>query len=127
MNGPYVSSSNGFQYYDTASATANTANSSTTPSLLAGMTKTPPAGVYFVSFSTTVTTTLAANATFALYVGGVLVAHTVRTVPHNSCPSFTAFVTVAGNQAIEVRWNVDNGASVGTTRQRTMTLLGVGA
>lgn len=118
------------------SATADTTTTSAVDVRINGMVNTsPPAGVYLVWFDTTVDhSNQSVPITVSIYVGGVQVAASVRSVitrtnalGANSCTaciSTRAKVTVNGSQDIEVKWNRGN-AGTATAHQRTFSGLRV--
>lgn len=93
---------------------------------MAGMTLTPVAGVYNVSFSGSFNSnTNGSNVWVCLFVGGVQVAHSERAVIPQfattlSFASITlnlmtqAWATVNGSQAIEVKWKITGGGTAST-------------
>lgn len=116
----------------TASATAGTG----ADALLTGMTSTPPAGSYFVSFSCDVNSaTSGVVVSVSIYVGGTQKADSLRKIMPFAGGTLTAgsqragvvtngVVTVNGSQAVEIRWSASAGAP--TAAARTMNLLKVG-
>ncbi len=93
---------------------------------MTGMTLTPIAGTYKISFSSSFTSNAAALdaiISVSLYVGGVQVAHSVRTCEPtfssgllagsqiNAPLATQAMATVNGSQAIEVRWKITGGGT----------------
>lgn len=116
-----------------ATATADTTNAGTlvTPNVMTGMTLTPDAGTYLVSFSTNVDHSAQSIAVVvSLFVGGTQDADTVRApVPRfnalganslNPGVSITALATVNGGQAIDIRWGTASGTA--TAHQRTLAI-----
>lgn len=116
----------------TASATAGTG----ADALLTGMTSTPPAGSYFVSFSCDLNSpTAGVVISVSIYVGGVQKSDSLRKIMPFAGGTLTVgnqrvgastngVVTVNGSQAIEIRWSASAGAP--TAADRTMNLLKVG-
>ena len=106
--------------------TASTTNPNTSDTVITGLTLTPPAGDYTATFDSTVdSTTNARLHTFSIYVNGVQVASTVRTIftdtaKYQSISIKSGKLTVNGSQAIDVRWAMS--AGVGTIYQRIFTL-----
>jgi len=119
-------------------ATASTTSTSASDVLISGMTITPAAGTYFVSFSAVFTNTgTDGNVSVSLYSGGAINSHSERTftpqfgagglggTPSIEIPVHTqAIITVNGSQAIETRWRRSTG-TMGTTT-RSMTIIKVG-
>lgn len=118
-----------------ASATATTTTTSGSDVLMDSMTLTPNiAGDYSVNFSTTLSSNnTGADIFVSIYVGGVLVADSVRTAsPQFSSGGFggspslnfpistNGEVTVNGSQAIEIRWR--RSAGTASALQRTLTI-----
>jgi hypothetical protein len=103
---------------------------SLTDVLIPGMTVTPAAGTYLVSFDTsTVNSGNGSERNFInLYSGGAVVSGTERRVGISgggvTTVSTHAVVTVNGSQAIEARWRVI--AGTGTVYQKRMTLIRLG-
>ena len=96
-----------------ATATASATTASNSDVLVTGMTVTPAAGTYYVSFSgsfsndTALTTT-----TVSVYVNAVQVADSVRTFTPTTAATETEVIhtqataaVVHGSQTIEIRWN----------------------
>lgn len=123
-------------YYNTAISTTNMALASTTDVLVTGMTITPPAGIYHVSFNSSINMGTA-NATYgcAIYVGGTINNESNRAlrVGTSSLGTFTpgtlafttgGIVTVDGTQAIEIRARRSTGTT--TIQNRTMVITRVG-
>ncbi len=113
----------------TATATAST--TSTSYVLITGMTSTPVAGTYSVSFSTTIQgDTAAQDMEVALFQDGNLITHTERSADFESgaqgddlhYPTHTqALMTVSGSQAIEARYKTSAGTI--SAFQRSLFLL----
>lgn len=121
-----------------ASATASTTTTSGSNVLINGMTLTPVAGTYKVSFSTTLqSNNTDADIFVSLYANGVQAAHSERECspqfssgglggnPSLSWPIATqALLTVNGSQAIEARWR--RSAGTATALERTLIIVRVG-
>jgi hypothetical protein len=115
--------------YQIVTATTDDTTTSTTDTLIAGMTLTPAAGTYLVNFSTTVLNS--ANGATRLFVsiwsGGAQVPHSERNIGINAANTAvhtSAVVTVNGTQAIEARWRAVAGTN--TAHQRSLTILRIG-
>lgn len=128
-----------------AAATNDIQTDSTVDVFMPGMTLTPPAGTYYVSFSTTLSndvgvSTTGAETFISIYVGGSQVAASERISEQPSLvgelipvglglssqemvASTNAIVTVDGTQSIEIRWRVSNGT--GTARERILNIIQV--
>lgn len=115
-----------------AEATADTTTTSTTDVLVAGMTLTPAAGTYKVSFTSSVEVTVAGATTFpSIYVAGVQEASSEREIQRTGflggllSQGFAceAIVTVNGSQAIEGR--IRTTAGTATIHERTLTIVEV--
>lgn len=113
------------------SATADTTTTSTTDVLMNTMTITPVSGTYMVLFSSTVDHSAQSVAVVvSIYVGGSLIANSVRSpIPRfNGVGAITLTpsvvtngkVVVNGSQAIEIRWKTASGTA--TAHQRTMDI-----
>src|SRR3989344_3007957 len=116
-------------YVSQASATADTPLTSATYTLLGGMTLSPAAGTYGALFSTSADGVSGSIIDTALFVGGVQVAHTERSMTQEASIPSTEFahailakVTPTAGQAVEVRWKNSGTAGVITAHQRTLTL-----
>lgn len=113
-----------------ATATVDDTTTSTTDTLLGGMTITPAAGTYLVLFSTsTVNSGNGAERNyFSVYSGGSQVSGTERKVGVGggaySLAATQGVVTVNGAQAVEIRWRVI--AGTGTAAARKMILVRMG-
>jgi len=113
--------------HQTVTATADDTTASTTDNDIAGMTITPAAGTYFVSFSSSMNSS--GNGTTRMFVsiyGGVTqVAGSEREVGISGAanvPVHTqAVVTVNGSEAIEARWRAAVGTA--TAHDRSMTII----
>ena len=116
---------------DTTGSTTSTNTTSTTDVSLLSLT--PPAGSYFVKFSTTVTNgSNNATVTASIYAGGTQNSNSERSiVPRASNTQFTillethAIVTVNGAQAIETRWRTSGGTA--TSNRRSMDIIRIGS
>lgn len=115
----------------TASATAPTGSDA----LIAGMTVTPLAGTYYVSFSCDISSgSSGAAISVSVYVAGVQVTQSLRKIIPFSGGTLTsgsgrgamytqALASVNGSQAIEIRWSTSNAGP--TAADRNMILLKV--
>lgn len=116
-----------------ATDTVDTTNAGTvgTPNVMTGMTITPDAGTYLVSFGTHVDHSAQSVAVVvSLFVGGVQDTDTVRApVPRfnalganslNPGVAISALATVNGGQAIDIRWGTASGTA--TAHQRTLAI-----
>lgn len=113
------------------SSTTNATTSSTTDELMTGMSITPGAGDFRVSFSGTVSNSGANNSTIVtLYVGGVAIQKTARrfalgggqTSSMAATVAFTTEVTVSSDtDTIEVRWRASGGTSTVNERNLYVT------
>lgn len=110
-------------YHAVATATASTSTTSGTYALMSGMTFTPPAGTYLVSFNTVLQESNNGEMIYvAIYVGGAIVTASQRMIQqsrwnNSSIPIATsAVVTVNGSQAIEVRWYRSGGTATALER-----------
>lgn len=117
-----------------ATATADTTTTATvgSPALMNGMTITPSAGTYLVTFGTTVDHSAQAVAVVvSLFVGGVQDTDTVRSpLPRFNAigaqslsPEVTiiAIASVDGTQAVEIKWGTASGTA--TAHQRTLNVI----
>lgn len=112
-----------------AIATGSITNTSTSDILATGMTLTPVSGIYDVDFSSTMgNSTAGSNVLASIYVGGVQVASSLRTITSAAANRdgfvCVAQVTVNGSQAIEGRWSVV--ANTGTMLDRVLRIRKVG-
>jgi hypothetical protein len=110
-------------YSDSASSTTSTTTTSATYELMAGMTITPPAGKYFVSFSTTFEhSNNGETIQYTIYAAGSQIVASERTVTsprwvNADYPAMTgAIVTVNGSQAIGVGWRTTSPTATALTR-----------
>ncbi len=114
-----------------ASATVDDTSISLTDVLIAGMTLTPTAGTYLVTFSSSVLNSGngATRLFVSIYSGGTQVAHSEREIgvsgAANSCVQSGAIVTVNGSQAIEARWRAVAGTN--TAHERSLVIVRLGA
>ena len=109
--------------------TVQTSSSSFT--LIPGMTTTPPAGTYYASFSTSgASWTGDINGNYAIYVDGSKVGHSERLHDYKSLSDAyvtfhtQAIVTVTGSEAVEVRYKTNQGLF--RMRERSLILLNLG-
>jgi hypothetical protein len=118
--GGYVSIISQGLYNVEETFTSAITTTSTTDVVMTGMTITPPAGTYFVSFVTWVTNTTGnSQATVSIYSGGVQKASSVvKGAPftgavggaNDGMPLAThGIVTVNGSQAIAIEWHTASG------------------
>lgn len=113
---------------DLATATADTAVSNSSYTLLSGMTLTPAAGAYLVWFTSSVESSSVTDLTFlSIFVGGSQVAASEietdsKTANEADAVQCVARVVVDGTQAIEVKWK-NNGAATATAHERTLIAL----
>lgn len=102
--------------------TANITTTSTTDVVLTGMTTTPAAGTYLVTFSTWLTHSNGnATVTMSIFAGGAQAASTARTTlpfsgavgsANNGLEAGTnGIVTVNGSQAIALEWHTSTGTA----------------
>jgi hypothetical protein len=110
-------------YSDSATAATTTTTTSATYEAIAGMSITPPAGKYLVSFSTTFEHTNNGDSIqYAIFVAGTEVTGSVRTVTsprwvNADYPgATTAIVTVNGTQTIGVGWRTTGGTATALDR-----------
>lgn len=118
------------------SATSSATTTSGSDVLMTTMTVTPSQGTYLVIFTGVVQQNSAGNsATLSFYIGGTQDATSIidfapfdggaLSATTASCCAVTHGVyTVAGAQAVEVRWHVS--AGTGTVFQRKLTLIKIG-
>ena len=112
-----------------ATATANATTTSATYALLTGMTLTPGAGDYILSFTTSVECSSDSDNFFQVFVNGVAVAHTERlfrsessiTDIPNNISIYAYLPSVGESQAVEIRWQRTS-AGTSTCYERTLTL-----
>lgn len=117
-----------------ASDSASTAATSTTYVTIAKMTLAPAAGTYLATFSCSFRPALVANVTFycAIFVNGVIVAHSERTMMNMNSGSITldipchsqAKVVVNSSQVVDVRYKSSVANSI-TAKARSLSLLEV--
>lgn len=115
--------------YKSVSSAVATTTTSITDVLTEGMTITPKAGTYLVSFSSQfsnlVATPATAIASFSIYVNGIQITDSLRKLTSliNASPvELQSIVTVASGQAIEVKWNIDSVANSLSLGNRTLIL-----
>lgn len=119
-------------YADEVSATAGMSINSASDVLITGMTITPPAGTYRVTFEAPVTNSAAGSTIgFAVYAGGTINTNSNKTFTTISTLGnggyyygTTGTVTVNGSQAIEIRGRRSSGTT--TVLVRTMQITRVG-
>lgn len=121
--------------------TGSVTTSSSTPSVIGGMTVTPPKGTYVVTFNGGIYTAGAsATGDFGIYVGGSLLTETRRdiscnltllgglvTISLNSIGVGTntgSQIDLDGTQTIDVRFRSTNGGTIGFN-ERVVTLIKV--
>jgi hypothetical protein len=114
--------------YKSVSLALATTTASTTDVLVDGMTITPKAGTYLISFSgqfnNVGVTPATALVTFSVYANGVLVPDSVRKLTSlvtAAAVELQTVVTVTSGQTIEIKWNIDSGATL-SLGARTLTL-----
>lgn len=128
----YGGTSNSALDYYSVTATANTTTTSATPVALNAMTLTPPAGTYFVFFSTYTVQSAFDHTFLQLYIDAVAEAATLKqatgreattlgTNPIFNPSAIISVVTVNGSQAINIRWWT-SGATA-TCHQRELHVL----
>lgn len=105
------------------SATNNVDTGSGTFILIPGMTITPAAGTYLVSFSAQVQPSLSAGE-ISIFVGGVEVSHARREVAllDGQSAETQALVSVNGIQAIEARYRNPGGGDIDVFERSLITL-----
>jgi len=114
----------------TVTATADDTTASGTDNDIAGMTITPAAGTYFVSFSGSVNSSAnsATRMVISIYAGVTQVSGSERDIGisggANVCAHTQAVVTVNGSEAIEARWRAVVGTQ--TCHDRSMTIIRLG-
>lgn len=113
-----------------ATATIDDTSTSATDVLIAGMTLTPAAGTYYVTFSSSVinSTNAATRLYVSLYAGGSKIEHSERNIGisggANVSVHTAAIVTVNGSQAIEAQWRAAAGTN--TAHQRSLNIIRLG-
>src|SRR3989344_1769195 len=117
-----------------ATATADTTLNSGTYTVLDGMSLSPAAGTYLALFSTSADGPSDSIIDTKLFVDGLPVDHTERSMTQESSIPYTAFahgilakVTPTAGQAGEVKWKNNGTAGNITAHQRTLTLYKVDA
>jgi hypothetical protein len=115
--------------YKSVSSSLATTTTSITDALTDGMSITPRAGIYLVSFSSqfknVAATPATALATFSVYVNGIQIPDSVRKLTSlitAASVELQTVVTVASGQTIEVKWNIDSVANTLSLGTRTLTL-----
>ena len=117
-----------------ASATANATSSATAYELIPGMTLTPGGGDFLAWFSASVNADvgLPESIFVAIFVNGVIVAHTEREIHFDSSldggaiflsAATHALVQPTDGQVVDIRWRVTSGATTMTVRHRTLNLI----
>jgi len=111
------------------SSSATTSTTSTSYTLMNSMTNTPAAGKYLVTFNSSgMISNSSGVGNYAIYVGGVQAADSVRTFrPNSTTATQTIYIQteiiVNGTQAVEIRYQTSAGTF--TVYQRSMSLLQV--
>lgn len=113
--------------YKSVSSSVATTTTSITDVLTDGMTITPRAGTYLVSFSSQFSNLLAtpAIATFSVYANGIQISDSVRKLTSlvSTTPvELQTIVIVTSGQAIEVKWKIDSVANSLSLGNRTLIL-----
>ena len=115
--------------YKSVSSSLATTTTSITDALTDGMSITPRAGIYLVSFSSqfknVAATPATALATFSVYVNGIQIPDSVRKLTSlitAASVELQTVVTVVSGQTIEVKWNIDSVANTLSLGTRTLTL-----
>jgi hypothetical protein len=113
-------------------ATNSPSTSSLTYILIPGMTITPSAGTYFVTFSTSVSGATRNDSHFvSLYSGGSVITHSEREMFYSNANQVVgmilgthtqAIVTVNGSQAIEARYRCTAGSAI-TVYERSLIII----
>lgn len=118
--------------YKSVTSALATTTASITDVLADGMTITPKAGTYVVSFSSqfnnVAVTPATALVTFSVYANGVPVPDSVRKLTSliTKAPvELQTIVTVTSGQTIEIKWNIDSVANTLSLGNRTLTLIKV--
>jgi len=95
--------------------------------LMTGMTATPAAGTWRVEFSASLQTPSSSDMVeYAIYVGGVLVAHSKRYLEgeQGTITAYTqAVVTVNGSTPVEIKWLNMHPSQMSYAKERSMFLL----
>ncbi len=135
---PCIASKREMTLFPMPAAGTNYEESSTTPDTIAsatfdvvvGMTRTPVAGTYLVTFSSSADGPTGATASFRIRVGGTVQTHTLREIFWESSGAgqelpvmLCASVTVNGSQAVDVQFNRASGSGTITVHDRTMNLI----
>jgi hypothetical protein len=115
--------------YKSISSSAVATTASIADALTDGMSISPRAGIYLVSFSSqfknVAATPATALATFSVYVNGVPVPDSVRKLTSlitAASVELQTVVTVTKGQTIEIKWNIDSVANTLSLGTRTLTL-----
>jgi len=115
--------------YKSISSSVAATTASITDALTDGMSISPRAGIYLVSFSSqfknAAATPATALATFSVYVNGVQIPDSVRKLTSLSTAAsveLQTVVTVTSGQTIEIKWNIDSVANTLSLGTRTLTL-----
>ena len=115
--------------YKSVSSSLATTATSITDALTDGMSITPRAGIYLVSFSSqfknVAATPATALATFSVYVNGIQIPDSVRKLTSlitAASVELQTVVTVASGQTIEVKWNIDSVANTLSLGTRTLII-----
>lgn len=115
--------------YKSVSSSLVITTASITEVLVEGMTITPKAGTYVVSFSSLFNnvnkTPATAIATFSVYANEVLVPDSVRKLTSLATAAsveLQTIVTVSSGQKIEIQWSIDSVANTLSLGNRTLTL-----
>lgn len=115
--------------YKSVSSSLATTTTSITDALTDGMSITPRAGIYLVSFSSqfknVAATPATALATFSVYVNGIQIPDSVRKLTSlitAASVELQTVVTVASGQTIEVKWNIDSVANTLSLGTRTLII-----
>lgn len=135
MLGGYFSGLSQGLYSEEVQLTSNVTTTSSSASVITGLSVTPPAGTYFVSFSGWFThSTGNATVTVSVYAGGTQNSGSVRTFmpfsgaigsANNGLTAGTnAIVTVNGTQAIAIEWLTS--ASTATIHVANFDILKIG-
>lgn len=102
-------------------------NNLTTPTVITGMTLTPPTGTYKVNFSADVNSdSNNRNHVFGIYLNGVLVGGTTRRAntdagKHRIVSITSPRLTLNGTDTVDVRWQISAGTQLMSDRILTLT------
>lgn len=115
--------------YKSISSSVLATTASITDALTDGMSITPRAGIYLVSFSSqfknVAATPAKALATFSVYLNGIQIPDSVRKLTSlitAASVELQTVVTVVSGQTIEVKWNIDSVANTLSLGTRSLTL-----